>query len=127
MTSNGVLKRRTRAAAAATVLVAVAGTAVVAAPAASAWTWSSSVTLTGTAGCGGAQRATVRGVFNEQHQLWTAYARNTYSITFTNVPAGGGWAWVWSDCSVTSDHGTWVRVTRPVFGSTIGANLGAAY
>ena len=94
------------------------------APTASAWSNSSTVTLTGTNGCGGAQAVTVRGVFNEQRQSWSyGSAYTAYKLTFTNVPPDGGWAWLWSDCAVTADHGTWVKVYRPAWGSTITANL----
>lgn len=127
MASTAGMNRRTKAAATAAVLVTVAGTALMTAPTASAWTWSSVVTLTGSNGCGGLQTVLVSGVLNGQSTSWSGYGESNYRLTFTNVPSGGGWAWVWSNCGVAPDHGTWIHVTRPVFGSTIGANLGHSY
>jgi hypothetical protein len=94
---------------------------------ASAWSWSSTVTLKGTNGCGGIQSAKVVGEFNTQRQTWTGSNDQTYRLTFTNVPAGGGWAWLYSYCGVTANHGTWARVYRPAVGSEITVNLGQAY
>ena len=112
--------------------IGLAGVAAVALAAsavspAHAWSWSSSVTVKGSAGCsvGGPEVASVRGVLNGQYQSSNSglQINPQYAVTFTNVPSGGGWAWFWVDCSVSSDHGRWVWVYRPSWGSTITANL----
>jgi hypothetical protein len=96
---------------------------------ANAWAWSSDVTLTGTlTQCTnqGAQAAYVNAVFNNQrHAYWTSVGQPPqYSVTFTNVPSGGGWAWIVVNCAVVGgSQGYWVHVYRPAAGSTLGVNL----
>jgi hypothetical protein len=97
---------------------------------ANAWPWSSTVTLAGSlvqCTSDGAQSAHVNAVLNdERHEYNTLLGQPPdYSVTFTNVPGGsGGWAWIVVDCAVSGgSQGHWVKVTRPVFGSTITSNL----
>lgn len=96
---------------------------------ANAWVWSSQVTLTGALNqCTnqGAQAAYVNAVFNNQRvAYWTALGQPPhYSVTFNNVPSGGGWAWIVVTCSVVGgSQGHWVHVYRPTIGTTLGVNL----
>lgn len=111
-------------------LVALASAAlltpVVTAAPALAWPGSATVTVTGKSGCWeqGPQQATVYGELNTQGHTSVQYGMPArYSITFTNVPSGGGWAWFTIHCSVGGDHNAWVRVYRPLWGSTLNVNL----
>lgn len=118
--TGGSIRRR-----AALVVVAAASLApVTAAAPAYAWSGSSTVTLTGKSGCAtdGPQVSTVYGELNNQG--YTSKQRSGgYSVTFTNVPPGGGWAWFTVHCDVAGSHNTWVRVVRPGWGSTLRVNL----
>src|SRR5690349_19952077 len=83
---------------------------VVTATPALAWPGISTVTVTGKSGCwaDGPQQANVYGELNTQGHSsvqWGMPAR--YSVTFTNVPSVGGWAWFTVHCSVGGDHNTW--------------------
>jgi hypothetical protein len=110
-------------------LVASLGIVVSAQPA-RAWPWSSTVTVTGALNqCGnvGPQVATVNAVLNKERHIYTTGLGMppSYSVTFSNVPSGaGGWAWIVVDCSVVGgSKGYWVKVYRPLVGSTLRVNL----
>ena len=110
-------------------LVASLGMVVSARPA-RAWPLSPTVTVTGALNqCTnqGIQVARVNAVLNEQRRVYTTPAGQppSYSVTFTNVPGGaGGWAWIVIDCSVVGgSKGYWVKVYRPLIGSTLRVNL----
>jgi hypothetical protein len=96
---------------------------------ANAWVWSSQVTLTGALNqCTnqGAQAAYVNAVFNNQRIAYETSIGQPphYSVTFTNVPGGGGWAWIVVNCAVVGgSQGYWVHVYRPTIGTTLGVNL----
>ncbi len=96
---------------------------------ANAWPWSWQVTLTGALNqCTnqGIQAAYVNAVFNNQRIAYETSAGQPphYSVTFTNVPGNGGWAWIVVNCAVVGgSQGHWVHVYRPALGSTLGVNL----
>jgi hypothetical protein len=124
-TSRKKASIRRRAAVVALVSAALVAPVVTAAPAL-AWSGSSTVTLTGNSGCwaDGPQQATVYGELNTQGHTSVQFGMPArYSVTFTNVPSGGGWAWFTVHCSVGGDHNRWVRVYRPGWGSTLSVNL----
>jgi hypothetical protein len=105
------------------------GAAVAGAAPAQAWPGSPTVTVSGTlvqCSRNGIQSADVNAVLNgERHILRTAAAQPpSYTVVFGNVPPSGGWAWIVVACRVTgSPQGHWVRVYRPVVGSTVRADL----
>jgi hypothetical protein len=93
-----------------------------------AWFWDPKVTIYGTlnvCGPGGIQTAYVRGNLNGTIvQNGTALgAPPSYSLTWNNVPSGGGYAWVVVNCSVTGSYGRWVHVYRPTLGNSLHVNL----
>lgn len=96
---------------------------------ANAWPWSSQVTLTGALNqCTnqGTQAAYVNAVFNNQRVAYETSIGQPphYSVTFTNVPGGGGWAWIVVNCAVVGgSQGYWVHVYRPAIGTTLVVNL----
>lgn len=118
--------RRTAAATLIITLGGLIGAVSLPATAASAWPWSGTVTVHGSTGCGpGIQTATVYANLNsEGYRVGTGTgAPPNYSVTFKQVPSGGGWGWFWVECSVTGGHGTWARIYRPTVGSSITVNL----
>ena len=109
--------------------VALGVSASVATTPANAWPWSSKVTLTGALNqCTnqGIQAAYVNAVFNNQRVAYETKAGMppSYSVTFTNVPSNGGWAWIVVNCDVIGgSQGHWVKVYRPAIGDTLVVNL----
>jgi hypothetical protein len=123
---KGIMNWRKRAGALLASVGLLMGLGVIAAAPSQAWWGSSAVTLTGTTGCwsDGPQQSTVYGELNRQgHTSQENGMPTRYSVTFTNVPSGGGWAWFTIHCSVGGDHNRWVQVYRPSLGSTLGINL----
>lgn len=100
--------------------VAVAGSLL----ASSAWSWDSNVTATGrVTGCSTAgpfQMASVRANLNGQIATWNSQPYSSppaYALRWSNVPSGGGWAFVVVHCSAyTPDYSRWIRVQRPAVG-----------
>ena len=109
-------------------LVASLGIMVIARPA-QAWLGNSTVTVKGTLyQCtkNGIQAARVNAVLDEQRHIYTTPLGQppSYSVTFTNVRSDGGWAWIVIDCVVVGgSKGHWVKVYRPLFGSTLQVDL----
>ena len=88
---------------------------------ANAWAWSSNATIHGQVNTCYGNAAHVVGVLNGQYQSQqTGWGYPpSYALTFTNVPSGGGWAWVMAYCTnYGGPHGTWVHVYRPGVGTT---------
>ena len=90
-----------------------------------AWAWDPHVTVTGKiVGCGASgpiQVESVRANLNGEIRTWgpvTTSSQPTYSVSFDNVPNGGGYAWVVVNCSVMPNYGTWIHVTRHGWGNT---------
>lgn len=86
-----------------------------------AWAWSSSATIHGQVNTCYGNAAHVVGVLNGQYQSsQTGWGYPpSYALTFSNVPSGGGWAWVMAYCSnYGGPRGTWVHVYRPAVGTT---------
>jgi hypothetical protein len=110
--------------AAVVVVATVSVVPVLAASPAYAWSGSSTVTLSGTSGCAtdAPQVSTVYGELNNQGHT-SVQRSGKYSVTFTNVPSDGGWAWFTVHCDVVGSHNTWVRVVRPGWGTTLKVNL----
>ena len=125
-------RARGTAAAALAGLAAAAFTLAAPAQPAHAWPWDSTVTATGKlTGCstaGPLQMASVRANLNGQVATWSSPLYSsppTYSLTWHNVPSGGGYAFVVVHCSaVTPDYSTWIHVYRPGWGEGIsGGNI----
>ena len=94
-----------------------------------AWAWDPHVTVSGHItdwAPGPIQSESVRANLNGEIRTWgpvTTSGQPAYSLSFDNVPNGGGYAWVVVHSNVLGDVGHWVHVTRPGWGSTENVNI----